>query len=186
MKPASREKNWLEHRPGLMLAAVFVCVLLHSGSAFGSSVSRGHGFDVDEHSHHCKCGTKCRGSSCCCGPVGTTVRNSASDSVSEGSDADAGPCLNSAPCGDSGLPSAPSFNQHAKIATLSMTGHNIQKRASGLLRSLLRAPCPPGEPVVSISRPGSDSGLIPGRLHRRVPTVLAHSSSARRHVTFVD
>ncbi len=121
MKPASREKNWLEHRPGLMLAAVFVCVLLHSGSAFGSSVSRGHGFDVDEHSQHCKCRTKCRGSSCCCGPVGTTVRNSASDSVSEGSDADAGPCLNSAPCGDSGLPSAPSFNQHAKIATLSMT-----------------------------------------------------------------
>jgi hypothetical protein len=119
VKPASRFKNCLQHRPGLVLAAVFVCVLLQAGSVFGSSVSRANGIDLDEHAQHCKCRTKCRGSSCCCGPAATTARRSTSEPVSDRGEVDAGPCLSSAPCGDSGLPIYPPAGPDSKIATLS-------------------------------------------------------------------
>src|SRR5208337_2721842 len=65
----SRKKNGVVYRPGLLLAAVLLYVLLPGGSVSASSVLRSHGFDSEAHSHHCKCGPKCRCSSNDCGPT---------------------------------------------------------------------------------------------------------------------
>jgi hypothetical protein len=122
VKPVTRDKNRLKYRPWLVLAVVFVCVLFHGGPASASSISQSNPFDLDAHSQHCKCRTKCRGSSCCCGPAGAASRPFGSEPDSQDSEPDAGPCVNSGPCGNSGLPGSSSVGPHLKIATLSKFG----------------------------------------------------------------
>ncbi len=78
----------------------------------------------EEAAHHCKCGTKCRGKSCCCAPrkrAATAAAPAPERSVGR-DQAESNPCsVSGAPCSVPGLPtSAPSGpeSKNAAIASL--------------------------------------------------------------------
>ncbi len=103
------------------LVPVVVCALglgWH-GDANASSISGAARSDASQLSQHCKC-RRCRPATCCCGPAETAARASAPKPTTPGKLANRGPCLNSAPCGDSGLPVSPTFGPLFKVATHSM------------------------------------------------------------------
>ena len=115
--------------------------------------------------HHCKCGTRCHGESCCCGSHQSPGPATGSPSRPEGSRPMPSPCqMTSAPCGDSGLPTAPSGRPVNKIAALAMF------RASAARHGRLPAPVPhfaASSPVSASLPPRSTPGtphprLIPG------------------------
>ena len=87
----------------LVAGALFAAlIVVRPVSASSVASARGHG---DTH-HDCKCATKCRGDSCCCGPHEKPSRVPESSSSSDLADRiETSSCqINSAPCGDSGLP----------------------------------------------------------------------------------
>lgn len=141
VRPDFWKKNCVAHRPMLLLAAVLLYVLLPGGTVSASSMSRGGGFDFEAHSHYCKCAS-CRGSSCCCGPTEAMARPFAPEPIPPGSEADTGPCLNSAPCGDSGLPSSPSAGRLTKVAALPMSAHPLAGTPGRLFLSSSRCILP--------------------------------------------
>jgi hypothetical protein len=99
-------------------------------------VSSTAGFDAHEHSLHCDCGVKCKRKACCCGPEAAKPRTPAP------AQADAGPCLNSAPCGDPILPNAPPAGPSAKAAALVQCGRQTLVAAGRLLPSHARCVIP--------------------------------------------
>ena len=91
-------------------------------------------FDAEEHARHCNCGPKCRQASCCCGRRGTRVRPPTPPPVPESIGADLSPCMGSAPCEESGLPTAPSsVGPLGKLAALATGGHLLSANAVSLL-----------------------------------------------------
>ena len=117
-----------------ILAVVLLFGLCQSGATSASSVSSSAGFDAEEHAQHCKCGPKCRQASCCCGPRNTKVRPSNPQPVPEPIRADSSLCLSSAPCGESGLPPAPSsVGPLGKVAALALRGHLLSADSGSLL-----------------------------------------------------
>ena len=131
----------IEPHRWLTLAAVLIVGLALGDASFASSVSLSSGVDVDEHAKQCDCGPKCRQASCC-GPRKTKVRPSTSSPSAEPLRANSSLCLNSAPCGDSGLPSAPSTSPLTKSATLSMIGHILPRESESLLLTSSRCILP--------------------------------------------
>jgi len=118
VNPASRQA--CRRRPRHLLAAAVVLGLglpALAGRAPAASVSPAleAEAEVEAGSHGCKCGPDCHGS-CCCGPHRAPARPSAP----EPGRADPRPCLDSAPCGDPGLPGAPSPAPGGKGAALPM------------------------------------------------------------------
>jgi hypothetical protein len=122
----------------LLPVAVFGVLLGWRVEAGASSVSVVSSFDAVEHSHHCKCGTRCRGASCCCGPRRAEVRKPRPSPATVPAWSDANPCLKAAPCGDSGLPSAPSTNHVCKADALAIAGR-ARRNAEG--RLMASSPC---------------------------------------------
>jgi hypothetical protein len=73
------------------------------------------------HSHRCKCGMDC-GSSCCCDPDKNASKPAAEPEPETMPKSGSAPCLNSAPCHDSGLPSSPTAGPFGKVAALDLGG----------------------------------------------------------------
>ena len=106
-----------------LLPAVLLFVALGSraeasmSSTFASAV-----LASDDHAHYCKCDTACRGASCCCGPRSARPLPTPPVPTTDRDELTANPCLNSAPCGDSGLPNAAPVSFLSKAATLADLG----------------------------------------------------------------
>lgn len=103
----------------LLPALVFALGLVAHASA--ASVSATPSSDVDDHAHYCKC-RNCSGRSCCCGPRKPETRPAPPALGDAAPSATDGPCMNSAPCGDSGLPTSTPIGPMGKAASLAMGG----------------------------------------------------------------
>jgi hypothetical protein len=106
----------------LLLAAGLLVALTAGHEVSAASVSSTRGITAAR--HDCKCATKCRGESCCCGPHAPHTPLPAPESTPEPDRVVSNPCLmNAAPCRDSGLPSAPSDGPVSKCASLVIFGY---------------------------------------------------------------
>jgi len=124
----------------LMPVVVLFLGLGWTGAASASLRSPSASFNAEDHARHCNCGPKCRQASCCCGRPGTRVRPPAPPPVPGPIGADPSPCMGSAPCEESGLPTAPSsVGPLGKLAALAMGGHLLSANAVGL--RLVSPPC---------------------------------------------
>jgi hypothetical protein len=113
-----------------LLAAVVLVALVSGRAVSAESVSSARGIAAAP--HQCKCGTRC-GESCCCGPREAQSHPEAPEPIAGPDRAGVSACvLNSAPCGDRGLPSAPSDRPVSKIAALAVLEH-LQLDAAGFL-----------------------------------------------------
>jgi hypothetical protein len=145
----------------LMPAAVMLLGLGWSGEASATSVYSVGGHHARAHGHDCKCASKCRGASCCCGP---RVPGSApaSQSTPQGPSGwtgfDSGPCMNSAPCKDAGLPSRSSASPVSEGATLAIP-EPAMASISGRLLPLFSAPRLPARRASRIEEPPEHDGL---------------------------
>ena len=122
VRPASRVGPLAE--PGrLIVAAGLLVVLLAAHDVSASSVSSPTA-ELTAPAHDCKCATRCRGASCCCGPHTSLARRAGCRAcTAESAGAFASPCqLRSAPCGHSGLPSRPAEFVTSESAVLETTG----------------------------------------------------------------
>jgi hypothetical protein len=92
-------------------------------------------FDGDDHAHYCKCGSNCRGASCCCAHRETKakVRAPVRSPAGESTRVDASPCVSSAPCGDSGLPGAPASGAFSKTSACTTRGFSLPVLVGQLL-----------------------------------------------------
>jgi hypothetical protein len=105
----------------VLLAALMLFALISAQDVSAASASAAQGIDVEQ--YHCKCGTHCRGESCCCGPHKPQTRLPAPDPPPKPDRADDSPCvMNSAPCGDSALPGVPAGGPVGKSAAQAMSG----------------------------------------------------------------
>jgi hypothetical protein len=115
--------------PLLVAGALFAAlIVVMPASASSVASARGHG----DTPHDCKCATKCRGDSCCCGPHEKPSRVPESSSSSDlANRIDASSCqMNSAPCGDSGLPNERSERPVSKnLAFQMLTGQQLDTRS---------------------------------------------------------
>ena len=110
----------------LLLAVVLV---LQGNVVFGDSVSSPT-FDAEAHAQVCHCGPKCRQASCCCGPRKTRARPPAPPTALGPIGVEPSPCMGSAPCEESGLPTTPSSAAPiGKLAALAMSGHLLSTDA---------------------------------------------------------
>ena len=106
-----RQERWLL----LALALVF-----QGNVVFADSVSS-PAFDAEAHAQVCKCGPRCRQASCCCGRPSVAEREdrvAPPTSTPHADFAGSAPCLEEAPCGDSGLPPTAGPRLQEKAATL--------------------------------------------------------------------
>jgi hypothetical protein len=116
-----------------LLSAAFLLAALMSAQDV-SAASPTSARSLHRAPHDCKCATKCRGDSCCCGPHEPQTRRPAPEPTPESDRADSSPCImNSAPCGGSGIPNAPSEGPVSRIAALAMAGHLGLKAVSSLI-----------------------------------------------------
>jgi hypothetical protein len=103
-------------RHALLAATGLLLALLTTREpVLAASVSSAGEFDAAPHASQCKCATRCRGESCCCGRRAAPSRPPAPQS----GQADTSLCLSPAPCADPGLPGAPSSSPDGKGAALS-------------------------------------------------------------------
>jgi hypothetical protein len=105
-------------RPRLLPVVVLVLVCALVGETHGSNVSGSALFDAESHAKDCKCGSKCRGASCCCGSPRTTPKPSLKVAIPNQADLAKNPCLNSAPCGDPIAPRSAPLGSYFKVAAL--------------------------------------------------------------------
>ncbi len=97
------------------VALIVACAWV--GPANASSVTSS--LDDEAHAKACKCGTKCRGASCCCGSPKTRPKAPARPLADPGSN----PCqFSQAPCSDPIAPVAAPVGSVGKVATLGSPG----------------------------------------------------------------
>ncbi len=107
-------------RPRLLLLAVLFVALSAAQEVSADSLISARG--RNEATHHCKCGTRCRGESCCCEPQEARTRRPAAVSTPNADHTDSTQCqMSSAPCGDPGLPDAPSGDPVGNGAALAIS-----------------------------------------------------------------
>jgi hypothetical protein len=116
VSPVSRAIRINEPCRILLAASLFVALIgAHDGIA--ASVSSAQGNTAAP--HDCKCATKCRGDSCCCGPHKVKTQAPSPEPTDDPDRKLESPCqIKSIPCGDSGLPSASSNGPVSKNASL--------------------------------------------------------------------
>jgi hypothetical protein len=121
VRPARRTSR-ISESFRLLLAAGLLVALIAGHEVSAASVSSARGITAAR--HDCKCATKCRGESCCCGPHAPHTPLPAPESTPEPDRVVSNPCLmNAAPCRDSGLPSASSDGPVSRCASLPTIGH---------------------------------------------------------------
>jgi hypothetical protein len=121
-----------DRRCRLLWAAFLLAALMLAQEVSAASPTSTRG--LNRAPHDCKCATKCRGDSCCCGPHEPQTRRPAPEPTPESNRADGSPCMvNSAPCGGSGIPNAPSEGPVSRIAALAMAGHLRHSAVSSLI-----------------------------------------------------
>jgi hypothetical protein len=106
-----RKQRWLL----LVLALVF------QGNVVSADSLSSPAFDAEAHAKVCKCGPLCRHASCCCGRPSVAERGdrgAPAISTPHADFASSAPCLEEAPCGDSGLPPTAGPRLQEKAATL--------------------------------------------------------------------
>jgi hypothetical protein len=105
---------------GGRLLLTVVVVFAFSGEIHAATLSNTDSFDAAEHVKACKCGSKCRGASCCCGSRKSKPAPNPKAEVAPKSplDFDQNPCLNSSPCRDPILPTSAPVGSSSKIAAL--------------------------------------------------------------------
>lgn len=140
----------IDARSRLLMASAMVIALVAARPASAASLSTAQATGVT--SHVCKCGTKCRGDSCCCGPRKAQNTLSAPEPVPDldadaDADADDNPCfVNPAPCGEPGLPGASYEGPVGKCAALACVIESRCETAGALLpfatQDLLPTPLP--------------------------------------------
>jgi hypothetical protein len=108
----------------LLPAVVFAFGLGEQRELAAASVSSTGAFDADDHSQYCKC-RNCRRESCCCGPHRAKAVGTGAVPAAESIRMGGGLCLRAAPCGDSGLPTAPVAGPSGKMAALANCGHPV-------------------------------------------------------------
>jgi hypothetical protein len=91
---SARRESWL------LLAIV---VVLQGNVVSADSISPPV-FDAEAHAQVCKCGSRCRHASCCCGRPSRAAREDRASKSPHADSASFAPCLREAPCGNSGLP----------------------------------------------------------------------------------
>ena len=102
----------------LLPAVVLACGLGWHVKAVASTVSPA-GIS-EEHAHYCKC-PRCRGATCCCKPDHPAASPAAIPPPAPARSND-GPCLNSDPCGDPGLPPSATAGASAGAASFDRGG----------------------------------------------------------------
>jgi hypothetical protein len=108
---------WISHPCRLLVAASVAIVSLAACDVQAASLSSAREFSGVP--HDCKCATKCRGDSCCCGPHKAKTRAPAPEPTDVPDRKLESPCqIKSTPCRDSGLPSASSNGPVSKNASL--------------------------------------------------------------------
>jgi hypothetical protein len=88
------------------------------GAVSASSLAPAPASSAEDDGHHCRCASRCRGASCCCGPRRARVPDGPAIPAAAPETADGSPCLKAAPCGDPGLPNAPVAAPISKMASL--------------------------------------------------------------------
>ena len=110
MPVALRPTFWSPRRHRLCVVALVAFGVMAAGwDANASSISAASASEEGDHAHSCRCGPRCRGASCCCGPakpkrVARTVTPPSVPSAITTERGDSGPCLAAAPCGDPAVP----------------------------------------------------------------------------------
>jgi hypothetical protein len=147
-----RNQRWL-----LMALA-----LAFQGHVVSASSVSSPPFDARAHAAICKCGPRCRQSSCCCGrpsPARHRDRLASPISTSPAGSTTASPCIEEAPCGEPGLPhsTAPRLHDRAgalvrsiSLASLLISGFLALPTACGRPRwcpRRIQRPPRPVEPV---------------------------------------
>jgi hypothetical protein len=108
---------WISHPCRLLVAASVAIVSLAARDVQAASLSSAREFSGVP--HDCKCATKCRGDSCCCGPHHPQAPAPARVPTKERGPKLGSPCqFNSTPGGDRGIPMAPSGSPVSKSASL--------------------------------------------------------------------
>jgi hypothetical protein len=111
---------------------------------FADSVSS-PAFDAEAHAQVCKCGPRCRQASCCCGRPSVARREdrvAPAISTPHADSAGSAPCLEEAPCGDSGLPPTAGPRLQEKAATLT----ECVSRSALMMSGFLPVPTSCGRP----------------------------------------
>ena len=118
----------------LLWAAFLLVTLVSAQNARAASLTSARGLSAA--THDCECATKCLGDSCCCGHREHHTRLPAPEPTPQNDRANYSPCLlNSAPCGGSGLPNAPSSDYPVgRIAALVNAGHLVLPTVSSLIQ----------------------------------------------------
>jgi hypothetical protein len=119
-----------------------LAALLLANPASASSILSAHG--SGDTPHACKCASKCRSDSCCCGPHEKQSRLPEPGRAPDSKHLDAtSPCqMNSAPCGDSGLPNEPSERRIGKCANFELLGQRELDTLGELLHLTSHSPLP--------------------------------------------
>ena len=121
VRPTSRAIQ-IDEPCRLLLVTVLLVALISAQEVSAASVSAAPGINAAH--HHCQCETRCRGESCCCKSDQSPIRPPAPEPAPKQGRTDASPCqMTSAPCGNSGLPSAPSGRSVGKSAALAISEH---------------------------------------------------------------
>ena len=123
----SRTDNpWIDRNARRLLLSVAVIVAVGHEGVAASTVSSAAGSMAEEQEHHCQCGPRCRGKSCCCLPRVAKSKSKAKPSVTPKpavrDQPYSGPCMDTAPCGDPAYPSTLVSGPSGKAATLSALG----------------------------------------------------------------
>ena len=130
-----RRERWL---------ALAVVLVFQGHVVFADSVSS-PAFDAEAHARVCKCGPRCRQAACCCGrpSIAERVDRAAPPTATPHADSTrSAPCLEQAPCGDSGLPSTAGPRLQEKAGTLT----ECVSRCSLVMRGFLPVPTSCGRP----------------------------------------
>ncbi len=104
----------------LLPTVVLVFGIVSESAVSAASVSASTSQEAGDHSQYCECRNFTK-ESCCCGPRKTKATASRPPGVSaaESPSTASVPCLNSAPCGESGLPCASTACTSGEAASLS-------------------------------------------------------------------